>query len=164
MIRPCAFILLSLLGGCDLSMDKQEKAGAQSSTDLWPGGPQRQGPPAGTVSEGAAADAKALVEPPPLDLALINRGQARYEIYCAVCHGETGDGNGTVVQRGFPAPPSYHIARLVAAPPSYIVQVITNGHGVMYSYADRIAPADRWAIAAYVKALQRARIDGSAQR
>ena len=83
---------------------------------------------------------------------------------CAVCHGRTGDGDGPVVKRGFPAPPSYHIARLAAAPPGYIVDVITHGHGVMYSYADRVAPADRWAIAAYVKVLQRARQDQEARR
>ena len=76
----------------------------------------------------------------------------------------TGDGDGTVVKRGFPAPPSFHIPRLVAAPPAYVVGVITNGHGVMYSYADRVAPADRWAIAAYVKTLQRARQDEGAAR
>jgi mono/diheme cytochrome c family protein len=60
-----------------------------------------------------------------------------------------------VVQRGFPRPPSFHEARLVAAPDAYFVDVITHGHGVMYSYADRVPPADRWAIAAYIRALQR---------
>lgn len=76
-------------------------------------------------------------------------------IFCSVCHGSRGDGDGTVVKRGFPAPPSFHEPRLVAAPPGYVVDVITHGHGIMYSYADRVEPADRWAIAAYVKALQR---------
>jgi len=161
-----AHLLLAtlLLTGCgDLSMKHQAKAGTQSSPELWAGGPPRQPPPAGTIAEGALADAQALTNPPPLTKALIDRGQQRYDIFCIVCHGPTGDGDGPVVKRGFPAPPSYHIPRLVAAPPAYIVDVITHGHGVMYSYADRVAPADRWAIAAYVKTLQRARQDEQAQ-
>ena len=81
-------------------------------------------------------------------------GRERFDIYCAVCHGRTGEGNGMIVQRGFPSPPSYHIDRLRNAPPGYIYNVITNGYGVMYSYAGRIAPRDRWAIAAYIRALQ----------
>jgi mono/diheme cytochrome c family protein len=151
--------MTTLLTACGLSMKDQAKAGAQSSVDLWPGGPARQAPPAGTIAQGDIARSNALTTPPPLTKALIDRGEQRYDIYCVVCHGPTGDGDGTVVKRGFPAPPSFHIPRLVAAPPAYIVDVITNGHGVMYSYADRVAPADRWAIAAYVKALQRARQD-----
>ncbi|HEU4959855.1 MAG TPA: cytochrome c [Sphingomonas sp.] len=165
MTRTLALMLIPmLLTGCDLSMKQQAKAEPQSSPELWPAGPPRQPPPPGTVAEGALAEAKALATPPPLTPALIDRGQDRYGIFCAVCHGRTGDGDGPVVEHGFPAPPSYHIARLVAAPPAYIVDVITHGHGVMYSYADRVAPADRWAIAAYVKTLQRARLDEEARR
>jgi cytochrome c553 len=85
---------------------------------------------------------------------LLERGRERYDIYCAVCHGPNGDGHGVVVQRGFPAPPSYHIDRLRQAPPGYFFDVITRGYGVMYSYASRVEPADRWAIAAYIRALQ----------
>ncbi len=155
-------LALMTLGGCDLSMKNQAKAGAQSSPDLWPGGPARQAPPAGTIAQGADARAAALEMPPPLTAVLIDRGQQRYDIYCVVCHGRTGDADGPVVKHGFPAPPSFHISRLVGAPPAYIVDVITNGHGIMYSYADRVAPADRWAIAAYVKTLQRARADQGA--
>jgi mono/diheme cytochrome c family protein len=150
-----ALILLLLLGGCDLSMKDQDKGKPQSSATLWAGGPARQAAPEGTVATDQAARDAALATPPPLTAALIERGQARYGIYCVVCHGPRGDGDGIVVKRGFPAPPSFHIARLVAAPPAYIVDVITHGHGVMVSYADRVEPADRWAIAAYVKALQR---------
>jgi len=161
IISILAFLLLT---GCDLSMKQQTKAGPQSSPELWPGGPPRRAAPAGTIAEGALAEARALATPPPLTPALIDRGQDRYDVFCAVCHGRTGDGDGPVVKRGFPAPPSYHIARLAAAPPGYIVDAITHGHGVMYSYADRVAPADRWAIAAYVKVLQRARQDREARR
>lgn len=92
--------------------------------------------------------------PPQLSLALLKRGQQRYRIYCTPCHSELGDGNGMVVQRGFPHPPSYDIERLRSAPTQHFVDVITNGYGDMYSFAGRIAPADRWAIAAYIRALQ----------
>jgi mono/diheme cytochrome c family protein len=92
---------------------------------------------------------------PALTLALLERGQERYRIYCTPCHSELGDGRGMVVERGFPPPPSYHIDRLRLASPQYLVDVITRGHGVMYSFANRVQPPDRWAIAAYIKALQR---------
>jgi mono/diheme cytochrome c family protein len=92
---------------------------------------------------------------PPLTLALIERGQERYRIYCAPCHSELGDGHGMIVERGFPPPPSFDIDRLRKAPPQYFYDVITHGHGVMYSFADRVDPDDRWAMAAYIRALQR---------
>jgi mono/diheme cytochrome c family protein len=88
-------------------------------------------------------------------LALLDRGQERFRIYCTPCHSELGDGNGMIVQRGFPPPPSYHIARLREAPVQHFYDVITHGHGAMYSFADRVQPADRWAIASYIRALQR---------
>jgi mono/diheme cytochrome c family protein len=95
------------------------------------------------------------VKVPPVTLALLERGQERYRIYCTPCHSELGDGHGMVVQRGFPPPPSYHIDRLRQAPVQHIYDVITNGYGAMYSFADRVQPADRWAIVAYIRALQR---------
>ena len=87
-------------------------------------------------------------------IAQLERGKERFEIVCVPCHSPVGDGDGTVVRRGFPRPPSYHDERLRAAPDRYLFDVITNGHGVMYSYADRVAPEDRWAIVAYIRALQ----------
>jgi mono/diheme cytochrome c family protein len=92
---------------------------------------------------------------PPVSFALLELGQERYRIYCTPCHSELGDGRGMVVQRGFPAPPSFQIQRLRDAPPQYFYDVITLGHGAMYSFADRVRPVDRWAIAAYIHALQR---------
>lgn len=86
--------------------------------------------------------------------ALIKRGQQRFNITCLPCHGESGRGEGIVVQRGFPQPPSYHIDRLREVEDGYIFDVITNGFGRMYNYAARVTPEDRWAIAAYVRALQ----------
>jgi mono/diheme cytochrome c family protein len=99
----------------------------------------------------------------------LERGRERYNIYCAVCHGETGAGDGMIVQRGFTRPPAFYpLAKdatsekdlyrrevnLLSVPPGYVVDKITNGYGAMYSYAARVAPADRWAIAAYVRVLQ----------
>jgi mono/diheme cytochrome c family protein len=94
------------------------------------------------------------VPPPPVTEALLRRGQQRFDIYCAPCHGRTGDGGGIVVARGFPAPPSYFTERLRDAAIGHFYDVITHGHGAMFSYADRVSPADRWAIVAYIRALQ----------
>jgi len=91
---------------------------------------------------------------PPITMALLERGRQRFDIYCAPCHGRFGDGNGVIVQRGFPRPPSYHSDALRNAPSQHFYDVITAGYGVMFSYADRVEPADRWAIAAYIRALQ----------
>jgi mono/diheme cytochrome c family protein len=91
---------------------------------------------------------------PPVTLTLLERGQQRFDIYCAPCHSRMGDGHGMIVQRGFPQPPSYYIDRLRKAPAQHFYDVITHGYGVMYPYAERVAPADRWAIIAYIRALQ----------
>lgn len=91
---------------------------------------------------------------PPLTMALLERGQQRFDINCAPCHSRTGDGNGIIVQRGFPRPPSYHSEELRNASNYHFYEVITHGHGVMFSYADRVEPSDRWAIIAYIRALQ----------
>ena len=93
--------------------------------------------------------------PIPITARVLARGQERYNINCSPCHGFDGYGRGIVVQRGFPSPPSYHIARLRNAPAGHFYDVISNGYGAMYSYADRVKPADRWAITAYIRVLQR---------
>jgi len=82
------------------------------------------------------------------------RGQERYNIFCSPCHGYDGYGKGMIVQRGFSPPPSFHQDRLRNAPVGHFFEVITNGFGAMYSYGDRIQPEDRWAIIAYIRALQ----------
>jgi mono/diheme cytochrome c family protein len=92
--------------------------------------------------------------PPPVTMALLERGRQRFDINCSPCHGRLGDGHGMIVQRGFPRPPSYDIDRLRSVPSQHFYDVITHGYGIMYSYADRVEPADRWAIAAYIRALQ----------
>lgn len=95
--------------------------------------------------------------PFPMTRQILDRGHERFNIYCAPCHGRTGAGNGMIVQRGFPAPPSYYLPRLRTAPVGHFFDVITNGYGVMYSYNDRVQPEDRWAIVAYIRALQATR-------
>ena len=93
--------------------------------------------------------------PFPVDETVVNRGQERYNIYCSPCHDKTGSGNGMVIQRGFKRqPPSYHIDRLRQADVGYFFDVITNGFGAMPDYKAQIAPRDRWAIVAYIRALQ----------
>lgn len=114
----------------------------------------------GTVARGSLErDALALpkesnVFPLPVTQDLLERGAERYNIFCSVCHGYLGDGNGMVVQRGFRRPPSYHIDRLRQAPHGYFYDVITNGFGAMPDYAAQIPARDRWAIVAYIRALQ----------
>ena len=92
-----------------------------------------------------------------VDEKLLTRGQDRYRIFCTPCHGLQGDGNGMIAMRGMKHPPSYQIDRLRQAPNGYYYDVITNGFGAMYSYSERIPPSDRWAIIAYVRALQLSR-------
>jgi len=87
----------------------------------------------------------------------IDRGRDWFNIYCAVCHGPTGAGDGMIVQRGFPPPPSFHEPRLRDAPEGHFFYVISHGYGAMYPYGDRIVPEDRWAIIAYIRALQLSR-------
>jgi mono/diheme cytochrome c family protein len=84
----------------------------------------------------------------------LKRGKQRFEIYCAVCHGATGDADGMIVQRGFAKPPSFHEKRLREAPVGHFFDVMTSGWGAMYPYNDRVSPEDRWRIAAYIRVLQ----------
>jgi cytochrome c553 len=88
---------------------------------------------------------------------VMERGAERFKVFCAPCHGATGEGNGMIVQRGFRQPPSYHEQRLIDAPAGYFFDVMTNGFGAMQDYAAQVPVADRWAIAAYIRALQTAR-------
>jgi mono/diheme cytochrome c family protein len=139
-----ALLLTALLSGCD-DMIHQAKQNDYASSQVGPG----------QIPDGIVDYDSKPVAPPPVTMALLQRGQERFRIYCTPCHSEVGDGRGMVVQRGFPAPPSYHIARLRDAPVAHFYDVITNGYGVMYSFAYRVQPVDRWAIAAYIRALQR---------
>lgn len=153
-LLPAALALVLALAACDQSMIDQPKYEEYEPAALFPDGLVMQKPVEGTIARDELAYRRALENRPPLTRALLERGQERYTIYCLPCHGAAGHGDGMIPRRGFPNPPSYHIPRLRQAPPRYVVQVITEGKGDMFSYAARVAPADRWAIAAYVKALQ----------
>ena len=142
--RPLLALAL-LLAGCDYMIDQPKQKAYTPEV-----GPAKQ--PEGTVQF-----REQPVPPPKLTLALVQRGQERFRIYCTPCHSELGDGHGMIVQRGFPPPPDYTIPRLMNAPTAYFYDVITNGHGAMYSFADRVQPANRWAIASYIRALQLSR-------
>ena len=139
-------------------------AGAWAGTSSGREGDVAWVPPAGPVT-GVDAQGKALaqagaaaragyVNPLPITPALLARGQNRFDIYCAPCHSRAGDGDGMIARRGFPHPPSYHTDALRNAPDSHFYDVMTEGYGAMYPYADRIIPHDRWAIVAYIRALQ----------
>jgi cytochrome c5 len=107
------------------------------------------------LNTGKGADGKPSNEfPMPVTKALILRGEERYNIYCAPCHDRTGSGNGMIVRRGYRRPPTYHSDRLRQQPNGFLYDVIANGFGAMPDYAAQIPPPDRWAIVAYIRALQ----------
>ncbi len=107
------------------------------------------------IYRGLEADGSFVAQNPlVVDAALLSRGRNRFEIYCTPCHGRVGDGQGMVVQRGYKQPSSYHIDRLRGVEDGYFYDVITNGFGKMSSYASQVKPRDRWAIVAYIRALQ----------
>jgi mono/diheme cytochrome c family protein len=120
------------------------------------GGAKPDAQPAATAVPDDIADGSPSM-PYPTDRTLLKRGQQRFDIYCAPCHGLEGNGQGVIALRGFPHPPSYHDERLRTAPDRHFYDVIRNGYGIMYPYADRVDVADRWAIVAYIRALQSSR-------
>lgn len=170
-----------LLGGCrgtesrrppvhpNLNMDMQNRFDPQEANPLFADNAAMRKPPSGTVARGMLReDARyyagrtedgEYVEqmPVPVTQALLERGQERYEIFCTVCHGGAGDGNGIIMtgNYGYTPAPTYHSERLRDVTDGYIYDVITNGVRNMTGYAQQIPVADRWAIVAYVRALQR---------
>src|ERR1043166_5538479 len=107
-----------------------------------------------TLSTGRVGDELTTVSPVSVTIALMQRGQQRYDIYCATCHGRLGDGDGMIVRRGFSRPKSFHDDTLLTAPVGHIFDSMTRGFGRMASYSTQLSVHDRWAIAVYVKALQ----------
>ena len=143
-----------LLAACEQEMSNQPRFEAYEVAPDWPDNQSARPPIPGTVARGDRLGPEPGQPPMPLTRALLERGQARYEIYCTPCHGYTGHANGMVVQRGFPAPPSFHTDRLRSLPPAHFYAVIRDGMGRMSSYKARVPEADRWAISFYIKALQ----------
>ena len=152
-------IVLAVAGCDDQSMRQQNRYDTYAPSKIWPNGSEAQPLPAGVVAQGDLARARGAKEPPPVTGSLMRTGRENFDVFCSPCHGLAGDGDGMIVQRGFPAPPSYHTDRLRGAPAQHFFDVITDGYGVMYSYAARVPPHDRWAIVAYIRALQESRHD-----
>jgi mono/diheme cytochrome c family protein len=163
--RIAALVVLVSAIGCRQDMHDQPKYTPYKPSDFF--ADQRSARPAieGTIAQGQLFDDELLytgriggqpstVFPFQVDDAAMRRGRQRYDIYCTPCHGLTGEGDGMVVQRGYRRPPSFTIDRLRQAPPGHVYDVITNGFGAMPDYAAQVPVRDRWAIAAYVRALQ----------
>jgi mono/diheme cytochrome c family protein len=169
-------LFLAVLAGCERlarNMYDQPRYKPLHESPLFADGTSARSPVPGTVASASGALAgtssgrlgadreerqaemeKADRLPFPITLQVLRRGRERFDIYCAPCHSPVGDGDGMVARRGFPHPPSYHVARLREAPDRHFYDVMTRGYGVMRPYADRLAPEDRWAIVAYIRALQ----------
>jgi mono/diheme cytochrome c family protein len=165
-----ALALPLLSGGCRVrtAMFDQEKYEPYEKSELFADEAAMRPFPPGTVGRGQFDEdevyltgttaggelAPSIPERVTVDTALLRRGEERYGIFCAPCHGPTGDGNGMIVQRGYFRPPSYHLARLRQAPDGHFFDTMTRGLGRMPSYASQVPVADRWAIVAYIRALQ----------
>ena len=162
----CVSAGIFVAAGCDnlhQDMGNQPKNKPLSPSDFFSDGRSERAPVDNTVTRGALANDELMVAkdsnnfPIPVDQALLERGEERYKIFCTPCHGLQGDGNGMVAMRGMKHPPTYHQDRLRQAPNGYFYDVISNGFGQMYSYGAQVPPRDRWAIIAYVRALQLSR-------
>ncbi len=165
-LRLIAMVLpVLILAGCRQDMHDQPRYEALERSQFFPDGRSARLPVRGTVARGHLQEDQAfytgkqdgkLVQTMPVnvDRQLLARGRERFNIYCSPCHGTSGMGNGMIAQRGFRSPPAFHTDRLRQAPAGHYFDVITNGFGAMYSYASRVEPRDRWAIIAYIRALQ----------
>jgi mono/diheme cytochrome c family protein len=157
--------LVVLLAGCRQDMHDAPRYEPYEKSDFFADGRSARPLVAGTVARGhlredtPAATGKmgslfVATAPVPVTLELLRRGQERYGIYCSPCHGLTGAGDGMVVRRGFRRPASFHDPRLRAQPDGYIFDVVTHGFGAMPDYAAQVPVPDRWAVVAYIRALQ----------
>ena len=160
-----AAVLILFCAGCRQDMHDQPRYSALKPSAFFGDGSSARPPVAGTVARGDLRDDELLytgkegdepanVFPFPIDDAVMERGRERFDIYCSPCHGRTGVGDGIVVQRGFTKPPSLVTDRLIEAPPGHFFEIITNGFGAMPDHAAQVKVRDRWAIIAYIRALQ----------
>ena len=150
------------------NMDIQPRYNPQAESEFFADGKTMRTPPEGTVARGYLrtdvgyftgvneAGDTVQTNPRPVDMPLLQRGRERYDIYCSPCHSRLGDGQGIMISRGYIPPPSFHLDRLRSVPDGHIFWVISNGIRNMPSYRSQIPADDRWAIVAYVRALQRA--------
>ena len=154
-----------VMTGCGVNMRDGSRLIPLERDTFFPDDKSSREPVAGTVARGQLRADEAFFTgksngadvttfPMQINATVLQRGQQRYNVYCSPCHGYAGYADGMIVRRGFSPPPSFHQDRLRNAPVGHFYDVITNGYGAMYSYASRINPADRWAIVAYIRALQ----------
>jgi mono/diheme cytochrome c family protein len=157
--------LAVVFAGCRQDMHDQPRFKSLAKSDFYADQRSARTPVEGTVARGQLHEDVYFYAgkiganpgdymPFPVNADVMRRGRERYNIYCAPCHSQVGDGKGMIVQRGFQSPPSFHIPRLRKAPLGYVFDVITNGFGAMPDYASQIPASDRWAIVAYIRALQ----------
>ena len=166
LLRAIGVVAMSLaLAGCRQDMHDAPSYDPLQASPFFANGAASRTLVANTVARGMLREDVHLNEgkvdgrlatsfPMPVTAEVMARGRERFNVFCSPCHGRTGSGNGMVVQRGFRAPPSYHEDRLRNAPVGYFFDVMTNGFGAMQDYASQVPVADRWAIAAYIRALQ----------
>jgi mono/diheme cytochrome c family protein len=164
-ISAFALLAILLLTGCRQDMHDQPRYKPLAESDFFADLRSARPPVEGTVARGQQHEDSYFYTgkignspgdymPFPVTQEVLAHGRERFDIYCSPCHSRLGDGNGIIVQRGFRAPPSYHTERLRKAPLGYFFDVMTNGFGAMPEYASQVPPADRWAIVAYIRALQ----------
>jgi len=164
-ILPALLALIFVTAGCRIDMHIQPYYRPLAKSDFFADGRSARNPVDGTVARGDLRDDTYLYTgkingnpgdymPFPVTAKVLERGHERFNVYCTPCHGRVGDGNGFIPSRGLKRPPSYHIDRLRKVPLGYFFDVMTNGFGVMQDYSAQILPSDRWAIAAYIRALQ----------
>ncbi len=166
-LGAAAVFACMVLAGCGVRLDMhvQPKVKPLRESDFFADGRASRPLLPGTIPRGELRDdtyyytgmvngKEGDVMPFPVTEEVLKRGQERFNIYCTPCHSRLGDGNGMVVQRGYRKPPSYQDPKLLNAPIGHFFDVMTNGFGAMPDYAAQVDPHDRWAIAAYIRALQ----------
>ena len=161
-------VIIVVMNGCHLDMYDQPKFKPLSANRFFADSMASRPLVDGTVARGDAERDELLytgringkvadVFPFPITRDVLTRGQDRYNVFCSPCHSKLGDGRGMIVQRGFPAPVSYHADSIRSKPVGFYFDVITNGYGKMFNYASSVSVRDRWAIIAYIRALQESR-------
>jgi hypothetical protein len=161
----CGVAAASVLAGCRQDMQDQPKFVPQRGTDFYADGRSVRPQVENTVARGQLHEDTYFYTgmqggkegdglPFPVTKEVLERGQERYNVYCTPCHSRVGNGAGMIVQRGYRPAGNFHTPRLMAAPLGHFFNVMTNGYGAMPDYAAQLTPQDRWAVVAYIKALQ----------
>jgi hypothetical protein len=161
----CAIAAMLAMAGCRADMQDQPRMFPQRGTEFFADGRSVRPQMANTIARGQMHENSYFYTgledgkegdtmPFPVTMTVLERGQERYNVYCTPCHSRVGNGEGMIVQRGYRPAGNFHTERLMNAPLGHFFNVMTNGYGAMPEYAAQVAPADRWAIVAYIKALQ----------